>query len=96
VDRDPQERREEPRRPSETSEEHEAANEGREGDRRDQQVPPALETTKEPSDATSKREEPYPHEEERPPHSLERTWWRRMFRGPHETASERRWWEFWR
>jgi hypothetical protein len=40
------------------------------------------------------REEPFPHEEERPQDGLGRTWWRRMFRGPHEGDTERgeRWW----
>jgi len=100
VDRDPEERREETRRPSEASDgsPSEAANEGRVGDRRrDQQVPPALEMSrKRIGEATSIREKPFPHEEERPPHSIERPWWRRVFRGPHEGATERRWWEFWR
>jgi hypothetical protein len=101
VDRDPEERREEPRwsdrSPSEGSP-SEAANEGPEGDRRrGQQVPPALETSeaKEPSESEA-REEPFPHGEERPQDGLERPWWRRIFRGPHEEATERRWWEFWR
>jgi hypothetical protein len=79
VGSDPEERRVEPRG------QREAANEGRgEGDRgRGQQVPPALETTREPSEATSIGEEPYPHEEERPRHhGLERSWWRRILRGP--------------
>jgi hypothetical protein len=80
VDRDPEERREEPRRGDKSL--SEAANEGREGDRRrGQQVPPALETTEEPSEATSVREEPFPHKEERPQDGLERPWWRRMFGG---------------
>jgi hypothetical protein len=96
VDRDPEERREETRWPSDRppSEEHEAANEGREGDRRrGQQVPPALETTREPSEATGIREEPFPHEEERPQHhGLERAWWRRIFSGPHEGDAGRSWW----
>jgi hypothetical protein len=94
VDRDPEERREETRQPSEASDgsPSEAANEGREGDRRGQQVPPALETSREPSEATSIREEPFPHEEERPQDGLERSWWRRIFRGPHETPSQRPWW----
>ena len=95
MDRDPEERREETRRPSEASDgsPSEAANEGREGDRRrGQQVPPALETSREPSEATSTREEPFPHEEERPQHGLGRPWWRRIFRGPHETPSQRPWW----
>jgi hypothetical protein len=94
VDKNPEERRKETHR---KHVERGAANEGQEGDRRDRQVPPALETTREHiGEATSTREEPFPREEERPPHSLVRTWWRRMFRGPHEEAPERRWWEFWR
>ncbi len=94
MDRDPEERREETRRPSEASDgsPSEAANEEREGDRRGQQVPPTLETSREPSEATSIREEPFPHEEERPQDGLERTWWRRIFRGPHEEDTERPWW----
>ena len=86
--RDSEERRQEPRP------QREAANEGREGDRRrGQQVPPALETTREPSEATSIREEPYPHEEERPRHhGLERPWWRRILRGPREEDPGRSWW----
>jgi hypothetical protein len=93
VDRDPEERREETHRPSEASEEREAVNEGREeGDRRrGQQAPPAPETTREPSESDA-REEPFPHEEERPQDGLERSWWRRIFRGPHETPSQRPWW----
>jgi hypothetical protein len=91
VGSDPEERRVEPRG------QRGAANEGREGDRRrGQQVPPALETNEasEPSLDTSIREEPYPHEEERPRHhGLERPWWRRILRAPRE---EGRWWEFWR
>jgi hypothetical protein len=100
VDSDPEERREEPRRgdrsPSEGSP-SEAANEGREGDRRDQQVPQALETSeaREPSESEA-REEPFPHGEERPQDGLGRAWWRRIFSGPHEEAADRRWWEFWR
>jgi hypothetical protein len=90
VDKDPEERWEETRRPSEASEEREAANEGREGDRRGQQVPPALETTA--GEATRITEEPFPHDEERPQDGLERSWWRRIFRGPHETPSQRPWW----
>jgi hypothetical protein len=85
VDRDPEERQGD-RSPSEGGEEG----------RRGQQVPPALETSREPSEATSIREEPLPHEEERPQDGLERSWWRRIFRGPHESPSERRWWAFWR
>jgi hypothetical protein len=71
-----------------------AANERREGDRRDQQVPPALETSeaREPDEATSTREEPFPHQEARPQDGLERPWWRRIFRGPHEEGTERPWW----
>jgi hypothetical protein len=97
VDRDPEERREETRRPSEASDgsPSEAANEGREGDRRrGQQVLPALETSRERiGEATSIREEPFPHEEERPRHhGLERSWWRRIFRGPHDQATQRPWW----
>ena len=80
---DPEERRVEPRG------QREAANEGREGNRRGQQVPPALETSeaREPSESEA-REEPFPHGEERPQDGLERTWWRRIFRGPHEEPSE--------
>ena len=95
MDRDPEERREETRRPSEASDgsPSEAANEGRVGDRRGQQVPPALETSRERiGEATSIREEPFPHEEERPQDGLGRSWWRRIFRGPHETLSQRPWW----
>ena len=94
MDRNPEERRQETRRPSEASDgsPSEAANEEREGDRRGQQVPPTLETSREPSEATSIREEPFPHEEERPQDGLERSWWRRIFRGPHETPSQRPWW----
>jgi hypothetical protein len=101
VDSNPEDRREETRRPSGRSPSEgspsEAANEGREGNRRGQQVPPALETSeaREPSESEA-REEPFPHGEERPQEGLERTWWRRIFRGPHESPSERRWWEFWR
>jgi hypothetical protein len=91
VDRDPEERRQEKRRGDRSPSE---ASEGREGDRRRaQQGPPALETSREPSEATSTREEPFPHEEERPRHhGLGRPWWRRIFRGPHETPSQRPWW----
>jgi hypothetical protein len=101
VDRDPEERREEKHRADRSPREgspSEATNKRREGDRRrGQQVPPALEASREPSEATSIREEPFLHEEERPQDGLERPWWRRIFRGPHETPSEeRRWWEFWR
>ena len=100
----PEERREEKHRsdrsPSEWSPEgspSEAANEGREGDRRrGPQLPPAAGTTRQPGEASSLWEEPYPHEEERLPHHLERTWWRRILRAPHVASSERRWWEFWR
>jgi hypothetical protein len=96
VDSNPEDRREETRRPSDRSPSEgspsEAANEGREGNRRGQQVPPALET----SEAGSVREEPFPHKEERPQDGLERPWWQRIFRGPHEEATQRRWWEFWR
>jgi hypothetical protein len=94
VDRNPEERWQEKLRPSEASDgsPSEAANEEREGDRRGQQVPPTLETSREPSEATSIREEPFPHEEERPQDGLERSWWRRIFRGPHETPSQRPWW----
>ncbi len=91
VDRDSEERREETRRLGDSE-----AGEGGEGGRRGQQVQPALQTSREPSEATSIREEPFPHEEERPQDGLERSWWRRIFRGPHETLSGRRWWEFWR
>jgi hypothetical protein len=92
VDRDPEERWEEKRRGD--SPPSEAANEGREGDRRDRQIPPALETIRESiGEATNIREEPFPHEEERPRHhGLERSWWRRIFRGPHEEATQRPWW----
>ena len=79
MDKDPEERRKETHR---QRLERGAANEGQEGDRRDQQVPPALETTREPEEAASTREEPFPREEERPQHGLERPWWRRIFRGP--------------
>ena len=101
MDRDPEERREEQHRADRSPREgspSEAGNEGREGGpRRGQQVPPALEASREPSEATNIREEPFPHEEERPQDGLARHWWRRIFRGPHETPSEeRRWWEFWR
>jgi hypothetical protein len=77
VDRDPEERREGTRRPSD-SEASEgspsaAADEGREGNRRGQQVP-------------------FPHHQERPQDGLERSWWRRIFRGPHEEDTERPWW----
>ena len=91
MDRDPEERRG-GRAPSEGSP-SEAANEGREGDRRSQQIPPAPETTSERiGEATNMREEPF-HEEERPRHhGLERSWWRRIFRGPHEQATQRPWW----
>ena len=83
MNKDPEERRNETHR---HREEREAANEGREGDRRrSQQVPPALEPTREPGI----REGPYPREQERPPHSLERPWWHRIFRGPHEEDTER-------
>jgi hypothetical protein len=87
VDRDPKERREETSDGSPS----EAANEGGGGDRRrGQQVPPALETSeaREPSESDA-REEPYPREQERPPHSLVRPWWHRIFRGPHEEDTER-------
>jgi hypothetical protein len=79
VDKDPEERRKETHR---QRVERGAANEGQEGDRRDQQVPPALETTREPDEATSARAEPFPREEERPQDGVERPWWRRIFRGP--------------
>ena len=94
MDRDPEERREVTRRPSKAGDgsPSEAANEGRVGDRRGQQVPPTLETTREPSEATSIREEPFPHEEERPQDGLGRSWWRRIFRGPHEAPTQRPWW----
>jgi hypothetical protein len=97
--REPEERRETRRgeasdwSPSEGSP-SEAANEGREGNRRGQQIPPALETSE--AREPNIRQEPFPHEEERPQDGLERTWWRRIFRGPHEGDTERRWWEFWR
>jgi hypothetical protein len=81
VDREPEERRKETHRQRAGGDAATggAANEGREGDRRGQQVPPALETSREPTEATSMREEPFPHEEERPQEGLERPWWRRMF-----------------
>jgi hypothetical protein len=62
---------------------HEAENEGREGDRRrGQPVPPDLETTREPSEDSSIGEDPYPQEDEQPRHhGLGRSWWRRMFGG---------------
>jgi hypothetical protein len=90
VDKDPEEQRKETHRQREGSPGG-AAKEGGEGDRRDQQVPPALETAREPDEATSTRQEPFPHEEERPQDGVERPWWRRIFRGPHEGA-ERPWW----
>jgi hypothetical protein len=83
VDREPEERRKETHRQRDG-----AANEGREGDRRGQQVPPALDTARDPDEGTSSRQEPFPHGEERPQDGLERTWWRRIFRGPHEEPSE--------
>ena len=86
MDKDPEERRKETPR---HREEREAAHEGRDGDRRrSQQVPPALEPPRE----SSIREEPYPREEERSPHSLERPWWRRILRGPREEDPGRSWW----
>ena len=89
MDRDPEERWEEKRRGDRSPSE---ASEGREGDRRRaQQGPPAPETSK--AREPSIREEPFPHEGERPRHhGLERSWWRRMFRGPHEQATQRPWW----
>jgi hypothetical protein len=98
VGRGSEERREETRRgeasygsPSERSP-SEAANEGqaKPGNRRGQRVPPSLETSeaREPSIT----QEPFPHEEERPRDGLERPWWRRIFRGPHEGETERPWW----
>jgi hypothetical protein len=101
----PEERREEKHRgdgsPSEGSPSEgspsEATNEARKGDRRrGQQLPPAAGTTPQPGEANSLWEEPPPHEEERLPHDLERTWWRRILRAPRVASSERRWWEFWR
>jgi hypothetical protein len=92
VDRDPEEQREEMRRPGDRSPSEGGPSEGGEESRRGQQVPPALETSREPNEATSIREEPFPHEEERPQDGLERSWWRRIFRGPHETPSQRPWW----
>ncbi len=91
MDRDSEEQRKETHR---QRVERGPANEGRESDRRrGQQVPPALETNRERiGEATSIREEPFPHEEERPQDGLERSWWRRIFRGPHETPSQRPWW----
>ncbi len=65
-----------------------AANEGREGDRRGRPMPPALDTAGDPDEATSTRQEPFPYGEKRPQDGLERTWWRRIFRGPHEEPSE--------
>jgi hypothetical protein len=64
VDRNPEERREETRKPSEANEgsPSKAAIEGGEGDRRGQQDPPALETAREPSESTCIREEPFPHQ----------------------------------
>jgi hypothetical protein len=93
VDREPEERRKETHLQRDGGD---AANEGREEDRRGQQAPPGLDTAGEPDEATSSRQEPFPHGEERPQDGLERTWWRRIFRGPHEEDTERRWWEFWR
>jgi hypothetical protein len=93
VDRAPKEQRKETHRQREGSPTEEA-NEEREGNRRGQSAPPALETSeaREPDEATSTREEPFPHIEERPQDGLERTWWRRIFRGPHEEGTERPWW----
>jgi hypothetical protein len=93
VDKDPEVRRKETHRQRQ-GDPGEAANEGREGNRRGQQDPPALETSeaRDPDEATSIREEPFPHEEERPQDGLERTWWRRIFRGPHEEDTEHPWW----
>ena len=85
----PEERRVEPRG------QREAANQGREGDRRrGQHVPPDLKTTREPSEDSSIGEEPYPQEDEQPRHhGLERSWWRRILRGPpREEAPGRSWW----
>ena len=97
MDREPEERRKETHRQRDGGVVGgAAANEGRGGDRRGQQVPPALDTARDPDEATSSRQEPFPHGEERPQDGLERTWWRRIFRGPHEGDTERRWWEFWR
>ena len=91
MDKNPEERRKETHRQREGSPSG-AANEGQEGDRRDQQVPPAVETTRAPDEATGTGQEPFPHGEERPQGGLERTWWRRIFRGPHEEDTERPWW----
>ena len=99
MDRNPEERREETRRPSEANEgsPSQAANEvqTKPGNRRSPPVPPALETSEARGEA---REEPFPHGrgQERPQNGLERTWWRRIFIGPHESQEQRRWWEFWR
>ena len=93
MDREPKERRKETHRQRDGGDAAGgAANEGRDGDRRGQQVPPALDTVRNPDEATSTRQVPFPHEEERPQDGLERTWWRRIFRGPHEEPSERPWW----
>jgi hypothetical protein len=89
VDKDSEEWRKETHRQREGNP-GEAANEGREGNRRGQPVPPALETSE--ARGPSIREEPFPHEQERPQDGLERTWWRRIFRGPHEENTERPWW----
>ena len=89
MDREPEERRKETHRQRDGGVVGgAAANEGRGGDRRGQQVPPALDTARDPDEATSSRQEPFPHGEERPQDGLERTWWRRIFRGPHEEPSE--------
>ncbi len=84
MDKDHEERRKETHRQREGSPGG-AANEGqaKPGDRRDQQIPPALETSeaRDPDEAGSTREEPFPHEEERPQDGLERPWWRRVFGG---------------
>jgi hypothetical protein len=100
VDREPEERREETRRgearygsPSEGSP-REGAHKGqaRPGNRRGQQVPPDFETSE--AREPNIRQEPFPHgrSQERPQDGLERTWWRRIFRGPHEGDTERPWW----
>jgi hypothetical protein len=92
VDKDHEERRKETHRQRGGSPGGAANEEGQKGDRRAHQVPPAAETPRAPDEATSTREEPFPHEEERPQDGLGRPWWRRIFRGPREEVTERPWW----
>jgi len=87
VDKDPEERRNETHRQRAGG----VANEGGEGDRRGRQVSPGLETSE--AREPSIRQDPFPHGEERPQDGLERTWWRRIFRGPHEEDTVWRLWE---